>query len=325
MPAPTLRRPETSRPDRESTCRQGPRKVLTAGDLRLPGLLLFGRNRVAKAAEPLVWHVHPGCLEFVILLKGEESYFADGQRYDLTGGDVFVSFRGQPHRSARPYQSVNELLWFLVDPAAEHFLGLCPQSAAPVREALLGLREHAWRADGQTLRLAQDCFDAFLQPRDPLFCTGLFLSLLSGLLSPGRRAPSSPGIRRAERYIRENLAAELPLETLSRVAGLSLSGFKRRFRLETGRTPREYINGEKIRRAKELLGAGRSVTDTAMALGFASSDYFSVVFKRYTRLTPSGYRHAAAGEVSGELDGGAVLPQPGRPCSPDKPEGTVPP
>ncbi len=41
--------------------------------------------------------------------------------------------------------------------------------------------------------------------------------------------------------------------------------------------------------AKELLLAGCSVTETAMQLGFSSSNYFSGVFKKYVFRTPSEY------------------------------------
>ena len=49
------------------------------------------------------------------------------------------------------------------------------------------------------------------------------------------------------------------------------------------------MNHKKIQRAKELLVQGESVTGTAMQLGFNTSDYFSVVFKRYTSLSPSAF------------------------------------
>ena len=42
--------------------------------------------------------------------------------------------------------------------------------------------------------------------------------------------------------------------------------------------------------AKALLDQGWNVTDTAMALGFSGSDYFSVVFRRYTLLSPTEYQ-----------------------------------
>ena len=56
-----------------------------------------------------------------------------------------------------------------------------------------------------------------------------------------------------------------------------------------GIAPRHYINYAKIGLAKQLLAQGKSVTDTAMELGFCNSSYFTVVFKRYAALTPTEY------------------------------------
>lgn len=56
-----------------------------------------------------------------------------------------------------------------------------------------------------------------------------------------------------------------------------------------GVSPRNYINQEKISRAKALLLKGYTVTDVAMLLSFNDSSYFSTVFKKYTLKTPRQY------------------------------------
>jgi AraC-like DNA-binding protein len=54
-----------------------------------------------------------------------------------------------------------------------------------------------------------------------------------------------------------------------------------------GVAPHEFILRCKMDEAKRLLThEGRSVTETAMALGFSSSQYFATVFKRFTQQTP---------------------------------------
>ncbi len=93
-------------------------------------------------------------------------------------------------------------------------------------------------------------------------------------------------------YIRDHLSDPLEMQTLCGLCRLSESAFKRRFKDATGQTPREYINHRKIERAKQRLEEGAGITETAMALGFSGSDYFSVVFKRHTATTPTEYRKA---------------------------------
>lgn len=283
----------------EVTCLSGDRPVMTAEYLRLPGLCLLGRNRVRRADDPLPLHDHDACFEFVLLLKGEESYYVEGAEYHLQGGDVFVSFPGQLHRNARPYQGVNELLWFILDPTAgPGFLGLSSPNAERMRRRLQALDRHLLKADRICVDLVQRCFEAFVAGEDPVYCVGLFAAFLSRLLAgEDRRGNRSDGaIRRVIQYIERHLDAPIRLSELSEEAGLSLSGLKHRFREETGRTPLEYINARKIECAKDRLLSGKSVTHTALDLGFSSSDYFSVVFKKYTRLTPTEFIRASQGD-----------------------------
>ena len=54
-----------------------------------------------------------------------------------------------------------------------------------------------------------------------------------------------------------------------------------------------FINRQKVDMAQKLLAEGKSVTDTAFALGFNSSSYFSTVFRKFTRMSP--------GEFAGKL------------------------
>jgi len=87
------------------------------------------------------------------------------------------------------------------------------------------------------------------------------------------------------------------MEQLARIANMSVSSFKQKFKSQMGLPPREYINAERIRAAGAMLQEGFSVVDTAMELGFSSSNYFAVVFRRHQGCSPREYvrkmdRHA---------------------------------
>jgi AraC-like DNA-binding protein len=90
-------------------------------------------------------------------------------------------------------------------------------------------------------------------------------------------------------YIDRNIFENIEVEDICSLFNISLSGFNHKFKEYTGVTPRYYINGMKVQKAKELLKNGKSVTETAMQLSFNSSDYFSVVFKKYTTYSPTKY------------------------------------
>ena len=63
------------------------------------------------------------------------------------------------------------------------------------------------------------------------------------------------------------------------------------FRLETGKTPHQYLMACRLRRAEELLRSPeKKITDIALSLGFASSQHFAACFRRETGRTPRQWR-----------------------------------
>lgn len=93
------------------------------------------------------------------------------------------------------------------------------------------------------------------------------------------------------RFIRDNLTEELSVEVLSRLACMSESKFYRSFRSETGLTPNEYIIEERLKVAENLLvNPDVTIKEAWLASGFNSFSYFSTLFKKRKKLTPSEFK-----------------------------------
>lgn len=60
-------------------------------------------------------------------------------------------------------------------------------------------------------------------------------------------------------------------------------------RQETGDSAKHFIGRDVIRRAKSLLMSGKSITETAYALGFDFPSHLARLFKRLEGYTPSAY------------------------------------
>lgn len=76
--------------------------------------------------------------------------------------------------------------------------------------------------------------------------------------------------------------------------GASPRTLSRRFIRETGLSPRAWRHRLRLFRAIELLGAGRSVTATALELGYASTSAFSYMFRSEMAVSPGIWsRHEA--------------------------------
>ena len=266
-------------------------RMWQAEELNINGLQLFGYCKLDKAQEPLVPHVHEGCLEFICVLKGEDTYSIGNEKYPLHGGDIFISLPGQEHFSGEAQQGVGEYIWFQINPTAGGaFLGLSEENSQILQKRLQQWNTHRIHASGEIMHQAKKLHQAIRDKRDGLYCSSSLVCLLSLLADTQDSSPGiDDGIRAAMRYISEHLDSGLSIREISSFCGMSESGFKHKFRRETGYAPGDYINRQRILHAREMMANGCSITRAAMDTGFNSSDYFTVVFKKYTRQTPTEF------------------------------------
>jgi len=274
------------------------RLVLDLGVFGVPGAIKLGRVNYRKAHAPLNEHVHPGALEICFLACGRQTYSTREREYRLTSDDVFVSFPGERHSTGgRPEEK--SILYFLIlstVPQARGFLGYPGREGRRLREALLALPRRHFAGDAH-LKAPLDAILRDIRPDDPFASLRLRLHLADFLLrilafaAHPQAWDVSPAMQKVMDVIRERPGDEQPLEALGRLAGVSLSHFKARFRQEVGLPPSDFIRRERMVQARKLLEEGRrSVTEIAFELGFSSSQYFSTVFKRYTGRNPREFK-----------------------------------
>jgi AraC family transcriptional regulator len=114
--------------------------------------------------------------------------------------------------------------------------------------------------------------------------------------APRARAVTRGGLsgwqqKRVAEFIEEHLAEEVRLNALAELVDLSPYHFARAFKQSFGVPPHRYHVSRRIERAKELLAApSSSVTDVALAVGFAETSSFSSAFRKTTGYAPSEYR-----------------------------------
>ena len=160
--------------------------------------------------------------------------------------------------------------------------------------------------DDSTLRRIMEIL--FQEKRDgfqngSLFIDSLGAALASHLLhhysvrslprrsSAGGMAPSA--LRRCIALMDANIEGDLRLSELANEAGVSTSHFIRSFRESTGKTPYQFLLHQRVKRAQSLMRApGTSLTEVALASGFADQHHLARVFRRITRMTPSAYRRS---------------------------------
>ncbi|MDW7659492.1 MAG: AraC family transcriptional regulator [Bacillota bacterium] len=100
-------------------------------------------------------------------------------------------------------------------------------------------------------------------------------------------------VERVISVLQGNYVENYTNDQLAQMANLSCSHFRALFRAITGMSPVNYQIQMKINKAQSLLLTGQySVSQISMLLGFKDIYYFSRMFKKYTGVSPSGYRQS---------------------------------
>jgi AraC family transcriptional regulator len=100
-------------------------------------------------------------------------------------------------------------------------------------------------------------------------------------------------VRRAEEILCANLEGRVPLREVARECGLSVSHFSRAFRRSVGAAPHNWLLTRRVEVAKEKLRDDRlSLSDIAVACGFADQSHLTKVFTRVVGISPGAWRRA---------------------------------
>jgi len=96
----------------------------------------------------------------------------------------------------------------------------------------------------------------------------------------------------AKQYIRDHFHETISLDVVADAVGLSPVYLSKRFPKVVGKGFTEYVQTMRVAHAKDLLACSKeSITQVALACGFGSLSQFSRVFRKFTKCSPSGYRH----------------------------------
>lgn len=99
-------------------------------------------------------------------------------------------------------------------------------------------------------------------------------------------------IERSLRYLHDNFTElEISNENLAKISGISVVYFRKLFTAAYGVPPMRYVQGLRMRKAKELLPSGYySVTEVSQMTGFSSIYSFSKTFKSVHGTSPNSHR-----------------------------------
>jgi AraC-like DNA-binding protein len=264
----------------------------------------------------LRWHRDEG-IEITFLETGHLRFGSDQREYDLQAGDLTITRAWKLHRIGCPQVTASRLHWLVVDFGADQprqwpsWMLLTPADMEDLARGLRLNERPVWKANTEIRR----CFRAISQAvemdrngsniqRLKLRLNDLFVLLLDMLRSkPVELDRPLPATQRSVQRFLEDLRAhpqdlgrEWSVEDMARSCGLGVSQFSHYVKCLVNMSPMHYLCQCRIDRAAELLKTTPevSITDTALELGFSSSQYFATVFRRRFGYSPRSLRPSGA-------------------------------
>jgi AraC family transcriptional regulator len=133
-----------------------------------------------------------------------------------------------------------------------------------------------------------------------LFAEGLSLALLARLRERYGSGPASRiavarklstrQLQDVIAFIDANIGADLSLASLARQMSMSASTFAKLFKASVGAPTHRFVLSRRLQRAEILLKGDASLSEIALAVGFASQSHVTEAFRRRTGRTPSRAR-----------------------------------
>jgi AraC-like DNA-binding protein len=258
----------------------------------LPGIDLL---RAAYVRQSFTRHTHEGFAVGVIE-KGALGFFYRGENVVASKGAVNLANPDEAHtgHAALPEGWAYRMFYLHADVLKQAACQVAEKNA-PIPYFPAGVIQddhlagmvrnlHILLEDERTLLLEKE---------------SLLLLMLSHLIRKHSDAPplmhligkERSSIRRARDFMEAHCAADVSIGTLSAIACLSPFHFIRVFNKELGLPPHAYLKQARVRKAKELLSSGWSITAAALETGFVDQSHLNRNFKHIFGITPGQFRN----------------------------------
>ena len=248
------------------------------------------------------WHDD---VEFCVILSGEMSYTINGATHLLKEGEgAFVNAR-QFHNNFSTAEAPCKYLCVLFHPvllcATEYIerTYIAPVISNSALPYLILTRETLWMAE-----LIQDIervYELCRAPEEDLYLSleSVFFRIWSTLY---RHMPQPPArtertntrlsmLREMVGYVQKHYHERVTLSDIAAAANICQSSCCIIFNDYLHQTPIQYLIGYRLNKSAEMLKcASMSVTEIAIATGFAGTSYYSETFRKHFGLSPTAYR-----------------------------------
>ena len=243
-------------------------------------------------------HIHPGCVEVSMCLRGNLMFESLGMQYPFLPGTVFVSRPDEPHRMRHnPKGLMLYRILFEIPKREKPILGLAVDESRWLVKQLTHFPVRLFPAT-ERVRLAFERLFAIYDsaPRRTvarrLKMKAAALELLLSLVeAPGAPAtPKGKANRRVNAIVermRNSPENDYSVEALARESALSAVAFNDAFKRATGLPPHAFLLDARVKAAaRDLEDASVTVAKVAEKYRFSSPQHFATTFKRIMGVPP---------------------------------------
>ncbi|HWR39542.1 MAG TPA: AraC family transcriptional regulator [Patescibacteria group bacterium] len=256
----------------------------------LPDLELYRGTSVARQVSR---HVH-WVFSLGVCEAGVGEHETKAGKYYVTPGSIVVVNVDETHSGGAAAGCVYSSRAIRIEPAFLRALltqiGGQEQECLPLLEPVINNPDLARRV----FHLHRQLADSSSRLEKETTLLGILAELYAGYSRQGlalaslgdERAPVS----RVCEYLQTCFSENVSLECLAGVAGLSPFHLSRVFTKEIGVPPHTYQLQVRLKKAADLIAAGKPLAETAQETGFCDQSHFHKSFKRKFGISPGQYK-----------------------------------
>lgn len=242
--------------------------------------------------------------EIFFFIRGNTRLYVEQRCFELKSGDCIVIRPGQMHRcivtDTTPYERISlylapeslRMLSSEMTDFLEYFhQKICGEKGGTIHVTTYEARQYVRMTDRylemtDSGKFGNDLMRIYYLTELLLFTCQLFQH--SNEWEHDDIMPSL--VSSTMQYVKEHMTEDISLASMSRDLNYSSNYISLQFKRHTGLSLREYILGQKIGRAKELLAAGSSVSQAGEEAGFSDYSNFIRSFKKQVGMPPGQYK-----------------------------------
>jgi AraC family transcriptional regulator len=230
------------------------------------------------------WHSHD-LAAFALTLRGSSIEAFTNHKFDRTEQGILLRPAGERHWDSISDQGAKCFLIEMPGKWLDSVPEFRPVVARPAfhQQGVLTLFAHRAYAEW----LHEDTASRLAIP-------ALAMEMAAHLIREGESKTINqppPWLRRVRQRLDDNFAVTPSLAELAAIGGVHATHLARHFRRHYKASIGEYLRKRRVDVATEMLARPElSLTEIALATGFAHHAHFTTVFKRFTGLTPSEFR-----------------------------------